>query len=120
MFVPAVLLALSLGSPVTGIVLDPSGRPIPRAAIVVTAPGGAAVGVVFSDVDGNFRIPDAPEGCRLRTSLSGFSPATADCRSDGPVKLTMALSPVSESVVVYRRRAGGRPGRAPGRGPSTR
>jgi outer membrane receptor protein involved in Fe transport len=99
-FVPAVLLALSLGSPVTGTVLDPSGRPIPRAAIVVTAPGGAAVGVVFSDVDGNFRIPDAPDGCRLRTSLSGFAPATADCRSDGPVTLTMALSPVSESVVV--------------------
>ena len=61
MFVPAVLLALSLGSPVTGIVLDPSGRPLPRVAIVVRAPGGAAVSVVFSDVDGNFRIPDAPE-----------------------------------------------------------
>ena len=100
MFVPAVLLALSLGSPVTGTVLDPSGHPIPRAAIIVTTPGGAAVGVVFSDVDGNFRIPDAPEGCRLRTSLSGFAPASADCRTDAPVTLTMALSPVAESVVV--------------------
>ena len=100
MFVPAVLFALSLGSPVTGIVRDPSGRPLPRVAIVVTAPGGAAVGVVFTDVDGNFRIPDAPEGCSLRTSLSGFAPAAADCRTDAPVTLTLALSPVSESVVV--------------------
>lgn len=100
MFIPAVLLALSLGSPVAGVVLDPSGHPLPRVAIVVTAPGGAAVGVVFSDVEGRFRIPDAPEGCSLRTSLSGFAPATATCRTDGPVTLTMALAPVSESVVV--------------------
>ena len=100
MFFSAVLLTLSLGSPVTGTVLDPSGRPIPRAAIVVIAPGGAAAGVVFSDVDGNFRIPNPPEGCRLRTSLSGFTSVTADCRTDERVKLTMALAPVSESLVV--------------------
>jgi outer membrane cobalamin receptor len=100
LLVPVLLFSLSLSSPVTGVVVDPAGRPIPRASIGVTAPDGSSAGSIFTDADGAFRLADAPEGCRVRASLTGFEPATADCRSDAPVTITLALAPVAESIVV--------------------
>ena len=95
-----VLLSLALSSPVTGVVVDPSGRPIPRATVSVTAPDGMTSSTVFTDVDGGFRVDDAPDGCRIRASLTGFQAATVDCRSDAALKITLPLAPVSEAIVV--------------------
>lgn len=94
-------LNLSAGSgPVSGVVVDSSGRPVPRALVQVVTRDGAAGTSIFSEADGTFRIATAPEGCRLQASLTGFQPATGDCRSDVPVKLALGVAPVAEHIVV--------------------
>jgi len=93
-------LSLSLSSPVTGVVVDPSGRPIPRASIAITAADGSPAGSIFTDANGGFRVDDAPDGCRLHASLTGFQASTTECDASAPVKITLALAPVTESIVV--------------------
>jgi len=102
---PVLVLSLSLSSAsfashVTGVVLDSTGRAVPRASISVTAADGSSAGSVFTDSDGTFRVPDAPDGCTLRAALAGFEPSTVDCRSDAPVAITLSPAPVAESIVV--------------------
>ena len=85
---------------VKGVVVDSSGRPIPRAAVTVIGRDGRTTGVVFSDGEGVFRIAAAPDGCRIQASLSGFQPAAADCRTDAPITLTLPIAGVAENIVV--------------------
>jgi vitamin B12 transporter len=107
--VPLVPLFLSLISPATppqnpdavkGVVVDSSGRGIPRASISVIARDGRTASVVFTDGEGVFRIAGAPDGCRIHASLSGFQPAAADCRTDAPITLTLPIAGVAENIVV--------------------
>src|SRR4051812_17920507 len=99
---PVLVLSLSVSfsSAISGVVIDTSGRAIPRASIEVIGADGGAAGSVFSDADGSFRVASAPEGCRLRASLAGFEPAIVPCRSDAPVRLELAVAPVAEHIVV--------------------
>lgn len=85
---------------VAGVVVDASGRPIPRAAISVIARDGRTTAVVFADGEGAFRIAGAPDGCRVHAALAGFQPAAADCRTDAPITLTLAVAGVAENIVV--------------------
>jgi vitamin B12 transporter len=85
---------------VKGVVVDSSGRPIPRASISVIARDGRTTAVVFTDGEGAFRIAGAPDGCRIHASLSGFQPAAADCRTDATVTLTLPVAGVAENIVV--------------------
>jgi outer membrane cobalamin receptor len=100
----ALVLSLSLSSfapaPVTGLVVDSAGRAVPRAAVEVIAADGAVAATIFTDADGTYTAPAAPAGCRLRASLAGFHPATADCRADAAVTLTLAVAPLAEQIVV--------------------
>ncbi len=96
----ALSLFLSLSAPVTGVVVDPSGRPIPRATVSISSSSGAPASSVFTDADGMFRFDNAPDGCRVQVALTGFQAATAECGSGVPLKITLALSPVAESIVV--------------------
>ena len=99
-------LSLSLLVPdpaaITGIVVDQSGRPLPRAEVRIVSPGVSQAGSTFTDVDGSFRlaaVAGAAE-CRVEASLNGFRAASSECRSDAPVRLTLAVAPVQETVVV--------------------
>ena len=51
---------------VRGVVVDSSGRPIPRASVSVIATDGRTTSVVFTDGEGAFRIAGAPDGCRVQ------------------------------------------------------
>ena len=94
-------LTLFAGSgSVTGVVVDSSGRPVPRALVQVVTRDGAPAPAIFTESDGSFRLASAPDGCRLRASLTGFKTASADCRTDAPVTLTLGVAPVAESIVV--------------------
>jgi vitamin B12 transporter len=94
-------LTLFAGSgAVTGVVVDSSGRPVPRALVQVVTKDGAPAPAIFTESDGSFRLASAPEGCRLRASLTGFKTASADCRTDAPVTLTLGVAPVAENIVV--------------------
>lgn len=107
--VPARLflsLSLSLSTPatasgpVTGVVVDSSGRPVPRAVVRVVTREGTQSASIFTEVDGTFTVSAAPDGCRLQASLPGFQSASGDCRTDAPVKLTLGIAPVAEHIVV--------------------
>jgi len=93
-------LSLSFANPISGVVVDGAGRPVPRAAIDVIAGDGSVAGTIFTEADGTFALQTAPEGCRLRASLAGFEPASTACRADAPVKLTLTVAPVAEHIVV--------------------
>ena len=92
-------LSASAGS-VTGVVVDSSGRPVPRALVRVVTRDGAPAGSIFTEADGTFTLATAPDGCRLRASLPGFQPASGECRTDAPVKLTLGVAPVAENIIV--------------------
>ena len=101
----ARLLSLSLtlfagSGSVTGVVVDSSGRPVPRALVQVVTKDGAPAPAIFTEADGSFRLANAPEGCRLHVSLTGFQSASADCRADAPVKLTLGIAPIAEHILV--------------------
>ena len=85
---------------VAGIVVDSSGRPVPRALVQVMTRDGATASSIFTEADGSFHVSTAPAGCRLQASLSGFQPASVDCRTDAPVKLTLGVAPIAEQIVV--------------------
>ena len=95
------LSALLFADPpsITGVVVDGAGRPVPRATVQVTTGDGGGTSV-FTDLDGSFRIASAPAHCRVQASLSGFEPASAECRTDAPLRLTLAVAPVAEQIVV--------------------
>lgn len=87
-------------SPISGVVVDDAGRPVPRVAVDVIASSGTVAATIFTDAEGSFTAPSAPDGCRLRASLAGFRPASIDCRADAPVTLTLAVAPIAEQIVV--------------------
>jgi outer membrane cobalamin receptor len=92
-------LSLLLSLDVTGVVTDQSGRPVPRAIVQVIAADGTAGAPTFTDADGAFHLANAPDGCRVQASLTGFSTATSAC-SESPVRLALSVAPVAEHVVV--------------------
>ena len=85
---------------VTGVVVDSSGRPVPRAVVRVLTRDGAPAASTFTEADGSFSVATAPDGCRLQASLPGFQSATGDCRSDAPVQLTLGVAPIAEHIIV--------------------
>ena len=98
-FSAGLSLLLSLSS-VSGVVVDSSGRPVPRAVVRVVTRDGALAATIFTEADGTFTLSTAPDGCRLKASLPGFQSAGGDCRTDAPVKLTLGVAPVAEHIVV--------------------
>lgn len=89
---PSRLFAADL----SGTVVDPDGRPLPRAVVRVV--GGAAGTDVFTDEAGRFRLDAAPP-CRIEAFLAGFRAASVPCGPD-PVRIELRLAPVEETVVV--------------------
>jgi vitamin B12 transporter len=88
------------GNPTAGIVVDASGLPLTRALVQIVNSDGAIAASMFTGAEGAFRFPDAPDGCRIQASLTGFEPAAADCRKNAPMRLTLRLAPVAEHIVV--------------------
>ena len=93
-FHSAILSAAVVG----GRVVDPSGRPVPRALVTVIDASGKPVARTVTNLDGTFRLDVVQAGCTLEASLTGFTPSTTACAAD--VQLTLAVAPLSESVVV--------------------
>jgi vitamin B12 transporter len=100
-FVLPVFLLLSViaAGPISGVVVDPSGRPVPRAVVQIVAVDGTTAATLLTDADGGFRAASGPDGCRVHVSLSGFQPATAEC-SAVPLRVALGVAPVSEAIVV--------------------
>ena len=98
------VLSLSLlGSPdpatVTGVVVDSTGRPVPRAVVQIVASDGSTAATIFTGAAGDFRVANPPADCRVRASLTGFQPADTAC-ADTPLRLTLGVAPIAEDLVV--------------------
>jgi outer membrane cobalamin receptor len=95
--------SLATAATLTGRVVDPDGRAVPGATVIVTASGGS-LRTAVTDARGEFSIdaPDAPD-LRVRVALAGFRGELTGvdgrtARSLGDIRLT--VSAVTESVVV--------------------
>jgi vitamin B12 transporter len=85
-------------APVGGIVVDQSGRALPRALVRVLDSSGAAAASTFADDTGRFHIATVPANCRVEASMTGFSSVTAPCSSSS--RLVLSVAPIAETVVV--------------------
>src|SRR5207244_675912 len=84
----------------SGIVVDQSGAPVPRAFVRIVDRAAPEVST-FSDERGRFTLPAAaasPE-CQIEAARTGFAPGRAPCDSNG-VRVVLHVAPVQEAVVV--------------------
>lgn len=98
--VPAVLSA----GPLTGRAVDPDGRPVPGATILLVR-GTAIIATAITDASGSFTLQAPDDGrAELRLAIDGLRaqpievPGTASARDVGAI--TLELSAVAESIVV--------------------
>jgi len=86
---------------VSGIVVDQSGQPIPRATVRVLDARGTETSHTFADEAGRFRLT-TPGDCRVTASLIGFQPASVACAAStaGALRLVLNVAPIQETVVV--------------------
>jgi hypothetical protein len=85
---------------ITGRVLDPEGRPVRGATVLLDTPLG--VQTATTDVEGRFAF-DAPAatGTRVLVEAVGFAAAPQAVPADGaPIEFRLGVAPYSESVVV--------------------
>ena len=109
---PVVVLLLLLGgsapaiagSTIAGQVVDPDGRPVPRARVLLSG-DGTALQTVTTDAEGRFTV-EAPETGRvaLRVAADGFRSETVSIAAPGETRdvgtIALSISALSESVVV--------------------
>ena len=74
---------------------------------------GAPAATIFTDADGTFRLAAAPDGCRLRASLTGFQPASGRLphRRAGQADARRRAGRRAHRRVRDADRSAGRPGR---------
>lgn len=83
----------------SGVVADSTGQPLPRAFVSVKS-DDRIVATTFADDRGAFRIHgDVAGKCSVEASLTGFKTAATACSTD-PLRLTLAVAPIQESIVV--------------------
>jgi vitamin B12 transporter len=87
------------GREISGIVVDQSGRALPRAYVRAMDAAEKEIAGTFADEAGRFHLTVPAEDCQLDASLTGFVPATAPC-STQPLRLTLPVAPIQETVVV--------------------
>ncbi len=107
LLVPFFIFTFSMAAaagPVTGRVVDPDGRAVPGAAILLVR-SGAVVATTVTDSSGAFSLSGPDDGrFEIRIARAGFraSPVTIDGH-EGPHDLgsiELAVSAIAESVVV--------------------
>jgi outer membrane cobalamin receptor len=87
--------------PITGIVVDSNDRAVGRALVSVTDAHGRTLASTFTGRDGRFSVAvDATPGCRVAASLAGFIPAHSSCEGTKELRLSLAIAPVRDAVVV--------------------
>ena len=94
---PAVVRAATI----TGRIVDPDGRPVGDATVLVDSPLGTRI--VRADSDGKFTIAlDDRTTYRVLVQVAGFVADPVNVRGDANAPLTIALrvAPISDAVVV--------------------
>ena len=106
-FAPFLILFLALspcrrGRQLTGRVLDPAGRPVPGATVLVDGPMG--VRTTTTDAEGRFTFVGlADASYRVLVEVPGFAAPARTIRTGAdtaPLDLHLRIAPYSEAVVV--------------------
>jgi vitamin B12 transporter len=95
---PAAVLSAA-NATVSGVVVDQSGQPLPRASVRALDSASREIATALSDESGHFRFVAPSSECNISASLTGFAPATAPCSSQ-LVRVVLAVAPIRETVVV--------------------
>jgi vitamin B12 transporter len=91
--------AAAADATISGVVVDQSGQPLPRAFVRVITSTGADLASTFTDDNGRFSAR-AADACQLNVSMSGFQPATIPCSAAQPLRVVLQMAPIQETVVV--------------------
>jgi outer membrane cobalamin receptor len=84
---------------ISGVIVDQSGRVIPRAYVRIIGLAGDAVGG-FADESGRFRLPLPRGECRVQAALAGFETTSVPCGGGEELRIVLAVAPVRESTIV--------------------
>lgn len=95
----ALLATPAFADVLRGQVVDPAGRPIPRAYVRVLSQSGAEISAGFTNESGQFALESDPS-CRVEVSLTGFQTATTSCSANPLLQIALAVTPIRESVIV--------------------
>jgi vitamin B12 transporter len=90
---------VSAADPITGIVVDQAGQPLPRAFVRTLDRSGKEAASTFADETGHFRLTPASSACRVEVSMSGFSRAETACGA-APLRVVLQVAPIAETVIV--------------------
>src|SRR5437762_3746326 len=91
--------ASAAGREIAGSVVDQSGRALPRAYVRAIDASSKEIAGAFADESGKFHLTVSVDDCSVSATLTGFVPATVAC-SEQPLRLTLAVAPIQETVVV--------------------
>jgi vitamin B12 transporter len=94
----APLILLGADPQITGIVVDPSGRPVPEARVA------CAGRTVTSGADGRFAV-EGPPACDATVTKTGFEKAAIKLALGSDARIALSISPLNEQVVVSATRA---------------
>ena len=93
--------AAAAADQLSGVIVDQSGRVIPRAYVRVIGPAGEGAGT-FADESGRFRLPWTSSGeCRVQAVLAGFETTSVPCGGGREeLQIVLPVAPVRESTIV--------------------
>jgi len=85
---------------VSGTIVDESGRAVPRAYVRALDAAGKEIAGLFADESGRFQFTITDDDCRVEASLTGFTTGGARCGDAQPLRLTLGVAPIQETVIV--------------------
>lgn len=97
-----IIASSAAADTVRGLVVDESGRPVPRAYVRVLDGASSTSGVYANDA-GLFEIvAPGTSTCRVEVTLTGFRTATIPCiaPSSEPLRVVLTIAPIRETVIV--------------------
>ena len=81
------------------------GAPLARVAVTLINSERTVITTTLTDGQGEFVFDRACQKCRAQAVLAGFTPATVDLEAGVDAKVTLAVAPVRESMVVTATRS---------------
>ena len=85
----------------SGVIVDQSGQPLPRAFVRVLDGSGHESASAFSDERGQFDLPTPPAArCRIEATLTGFATTSVACAPASALRIVLPVAPIQETVVV--------------------
>ena len=98
---PGAVQAAASEDRASGVIVDQSGQPLPRAFVRVLDASGRESASAFSNERGQFDLPTPPTGgCSVEATLTGFATTAVACAPVSPLRIVLPVAPVQETVVV--------------------